>query len=119
MARFKLAENTSLKDLGHAVVAAAKAFYEANGSLSDQSKTEIECGIRNCLDTSGKQVNFHFHYDKTSDDTTTGEKITDLHIVIPDLSGKAREAPFDTTPFDLADVAAESIGYVVIMGCGD
>lgn len=119
MARFKLAGNTNLKDLGHSVVAAAKAFHDADGNLSNQIKTEIESEIKKCLDTSGKQVNFHFHYDKTSDDTTTGEKIADLHIVIPDLSGKARQERFDVTPFDLADVAAESIGYVVIMGCGD
>lgn len=119
MARLKLASNANLKDLGHAVVAAAKVFYEADGNLSANAKVQIENEIKNCLDTSGKQINLHFHYDQTSDDTTTGQTVTDLHVVIPDLSGKARETSFVTNPFDLADVAAESIGYVVIMGCGD
>lgn len=115
MSRLKLAANTSLKQLGHAVFNAAGAFYSQNGQPDPAQQTAIAA----CLDLGGKQFNLHFHYDRTTVDPATGQTISDIHVVIPEFSGKVRDPLKMLEEFDLSDIAAESMGFVVIMGCGD
>lgn len=114
MARLKLADGTNLKQVGHSVFEAAAAF--ATGSESE--KLAAESRIMSCFNCLGKQVEFRYHYDHTRENIP-GVRISVVNIVVPNMEGKVRDSTMALSVFDLSDLAAESMGYVVIMGCGD
>jgi hypothetical protein len=113
MARFKLIEGKSIRDLGVAVIEAAAAHYKdkmASGSA--------EGAILDLIDRDSLiRQEFSFHYDRTNRDEAGKVVSQTVNICIPDLDGKTHRV-VASEDFNLDYVAAEAFGIVTIMGCG-
>ena len=125
MARFQLTNDKSLKNLGDGIVEAARQEIVARDTGNAEGKGTAEDAIKAMMaplesgltfaDTQGNELaEFVFHYDRVELDDA-GEPIRrQLHIVIPDLTGKGM-SPEGLPSLD--DIAREAFGWVVIMGC--
>ncbi|MEM7442237.1 MAG: hypothetical protein AAF414_02785 [Pseudomonadota bacterium] len=97
MARFKLAPNTELSDVGRAIYALAEDARDGG-----QNQGPLENDVRAKFDN---PPTIEFLYDKPSV----------LHIVVPDLS-TFESAPPGSSGLD--KFGNEALGFVVVFGCG-
>ena len=103
MARLILDPNFSLKDLGKEVLMAAKGKHLGDQAVMNAAQAKIESmfpGLEN--------PNLNFAYD-------TPETV---NVVIPDIGDKVVRDQEFLTDFDFDHLAAETMGFIVIFGCG-
>jgi len=98
MARFKLRQGYTEKDLGRAVLAIAREYGQSGGKLGREQLERFQKALRDLIDPAFSG------YIKPIYDTAS-----EIHIVIPWVGET------DYTGNDLAD---ECMGSIVIRGCG-
>ena len=106
MARLKLKQNKSLKDVGRGVLVAAQADALGNAAAKQSAQNEITAMLE---DLGGATVNYVY-------DTPT-----QINVVVPFIGNKmvrSAEAMADENQFELDEFAAEAMGFIVIFGCG-
>jgi hypothetical protein len=106
MARFRLEENTTARQLGKAAFAAAKAFAKGANTTGKEKK------VRHLIAKKPVNLEIRFHYDEPEGRPRT------LHIVVPDLSDKVakQDTVIKAGDFDLKRLAYEAIGTMTLGG---
>ncbi|WP_422050794.1 hypothetical protein [Shimia sp.] len=110
MARLKLNDSFSLKELGHAILELAAASDQSQGANREAGEKTVRDMFAGTSE-SGESLNpeITFVYDSPKQ----------VHVVIPDISlkrGKPEPSPLDE--YDLRDIAAEAMGEISVRGCG-
>ena len=110
MARLKLNDGFSLKQLGRAILELAAESDQSQGTNRDAGEKTIR-GMFDGTSESGVAVNpkIEFVYDSPEQ----------VHLVIPDISSKrGKSEPSILDEYDLRDIAAEAMGEISVRGCG-
>lgn len=140
MARLKLKDGKTHREVGETIMKMGAATYRSNPtepfdptpaydfeqeflslfqdrtlpipqSLKQMSQVPVEDGVA-----------VLFHFDRTIEEA--GKRMRIVNIAVPDFEGKITQRLATTTPattsgleFELDDLAAEAFGYIVIFGC--
>ncbi|CUJ81392.1 hypothetical protein Q8W37_08545 [Shimia thalassica] len=110
MARLKLNDGVSLKELGLAILELAAESDQSQGANREAGEKTIR-DMFNGTNEGGDPANpdISFVYD-------TAEQV---HLVVPDLSSKrGKPAASALDDYDLRDIAAEAMGEISVRGCG-
>lgn len=108
MARLKLNPDFSMKDLGQQVLLAAEAHHNGNQAARDGAEAQM---VNMFADAGGFQPgnpNIVFHYDEPNV----------VNVVIPSIGDKVVRKENFLPEFDFDHLAAETMGFIVIFGCG-
>lgn len=105
MARLVLGSDFTLKQLGYAILDTAAAYADGD----TQRVADLETSIRAMFSGGNNPATIIFRYDDAQQ----------VNIIIPDLEGKRIErVSSNLDDFEIADIAAECMGSIVIRGCG-
>jgi hypothetical protein len=129
MARFTVKGNSSLKELGTSIFNLSADYYNFARGVGSTDRAALEARQSSIVSESfdfaaevknaGNAPEVRFHFDGLEPET--GNYV--LHIVVPDMSGKridrARALKSGLDPeLDVTDFATESLGDIIIRGCG-